>query len=65
MPYKRDETRDVTAFSPQVEVTLRDLEALAQMQELLGDPRRRVEVPQAGPDEESVPMPASRRYEIY
>jgi hypothetical protein len=64
MPYERDRRKDTSVLTNYGEVTLRDLQALAQMQELLGDPRKRVEVPQTGPEDKTPPMPASKRYEM-
>lgn len=45
------------------EATFRDLQALAELQVLFGDPRRRVEVASVAVEGDLVPMPACRRYE--
>ena len=62
MPYERAEVSEVTVLTNYGEVTLRDLQALAQIQATLGDPRTRVEVPQTGPDQKATPLPACKRY---
>ena len=61
MNQEKNEGESVLAAYGQA--TFRDLQVLARLQEVLGDPRKRVEVPQTGPGEKSPPLPTSRRYE--
>ncbi len=46
------------------DTTLRELENLTELQLLLGDPRNRVEVPHVATEDDPVPMPVCRRYQI-
>jgi hypothetical protein len=65
MPHSKDESRTKLVFEMYDDATIKDLQALAILQEILGDPRHRVEVAQDRSDEtDAHPLPASYRYEM-